>query len=383
MSYPSLADFLEELRQSGQLVRVEAQVSPNLEATEITSRVTHQGGPALLFGNVAGHGFPLLTNLLATDDRICRALGIRSPEDLETRIAELVQPTEPEGWFEKLKAAPTRTALRKLAPKLVKSALCQQIVRLGGDVDLGELPALRSRPLEPSPRITAGQVFTVNVPSGQPLLGCYDLGLLDRTRLAVGWLPHDEPARALAVYRQRGLKMPLAVVLGGDPAGLLAAMAPVPPELDGSSLAGLLRDKPREMVRCRTIDLEVPADADLVIEGQINPAAQEADFGLAAVPGGEYQRPRPAPVMEVTAISHRANPVFPALVPGDPPDEACVIRRFLHRVFTPLVRLAIPDLVAYDLPSFGAARAGPWSRSAKSTPARRGVRPMRSGACGS
>ena len=137
MSYASLADFLEDLRQSAQLVRVEAKVSPNLEAAEITSRVAHQGGPALLFGDVEGHDFPLLTNLLATDDRICRALGIRSPEDLEARIAELAQPTEPEGWFEKLKAAPTRTALRKLAPKSVKSGPCQQIVRLGGDVRSG------------------------------------------------------------------------------------------------------------------------------------------------------------------------------------------------------------------------------------------------------
>ncbi len=357
MSYASLADFLEDLRQSAQLVRVEAKVSPNLEAAEITSRVAHQGGPALLFGNVEGHDFPLLTNLLATDDRICRALGIRSPEDLEARIAELAQPTEPEGWFEKLKAAPTRTALRKLAPKSVKSGPCQQIVRLGGDVDLGQLPALRSRPLEPAPRITAGQVFATDAPSGLPLLGHYDFGVVDRTRLAVGWLPHDEPARALTVHRQRRMKMPLAVVLGGDPAGLLAAMAPVPPDLDGSSLAGLLRDKPRDMVRCRTIDLEVPADADLVLEGHIDPAEPEVDYGLAAVPGGEYQRSRPAPVMQVTAISHRANPVFPALVPGEPPDETCVIRRFLHRVFTPLVRLAIPNLVAYDLPLFGAARA--------------------------
>jgi 4-hydroxy-3-polyprenylbenzoate decarboxylase len=238
----------------------------------------------------------------------------------------------------------------------VKSAICQQIVRLGGDVDLGQLPALRSRPLEPAPRITAGQVFSIDASSGLPLLGRYDLGLLDRTRLAVGWLLHDEPARALSVYRQRRMTMPLAVVLGGDPAGLLAAMAPVPPDLDGSSLAGLLRDKPREMVKCRTIDLEVPADADLVLEGHIDPAEPEVEFGLTVVPGGQYQLSRPAPVMEATAVSHRANPVFPALVPGQPPDEACVIRRFLHRVFTPLVRLAIPDLAAYDLPLFGAAR---------------------------
>jgi 4-hydroxy-3-polyprenylbenzoate decarboxylase len=218
------------------------------------------------------------------------------------------------------------------------------------------LPALRSRPLEPAPRITAGQVFSIDASSGLPLLGRYDLGLLDRTRLAVGWLLHDEPARALSVYRQRRMTMPLAVVLGGDPAGLLAAMAPVPPDLDGSSLAGLLRDKPREMVKCRTIDLEVPADADLVLEGHIDPAEPEVEFGLTVVPGGQYQLSRPAPVMEATAVSHRANPVFPALVPGQPPDEACVIRRFLHRVFTPLVRLAIPDLAAYDLPLFGAAR---------------------------
>ena len=197
-------------------------------------------------------------------------------------------------------------------------------------------------------------------------------------------MAHDEPAQALSVYRQRGMKMPVAVVLGGDPAGLLAAMAPVPPELDGSSLAGLLRDKPREMVHCRTIETGGPCRRRPGAGGPHRPGrggGRVWAHGLCR--GGQYQRSRPAPVIEVTAISHRANPVFPALVPGRSPDEACVIRRFLHHVFTPLVRLAIPDLAAYDLPLFGAARGWIVASIRKTYAGQAGGRPMRFGACGS
>jgi 4-hydroxy-3-polyprenylbenzoate decarboxylase len=172
----------------------------------------------------------------------------------------------------------------------------------------------------------------------------------------VSWDAHDELAQLFDGYRQRNQRMPLAVVLGGHPAGLLAAVAPLPPQADVCALAGLLRDKALDLVRCRTIDLEVPVDAEMVLEGFLDPAEPTADVGTIASWGGHCRTIRGAPVMQVTALSHRSNPIYPAMVPGGPPDEICVVRRSLALVFLPLMRTAIPDLVDCDLPEFGAAR---------------------------
>ena len=356
MSYHCLAEFLEELGEAGELVRIEAAVDPVLEAAEITERTVRAGGPALLFGAVVGHQLPLLTNLLGTETRICRALGVESPGELAGRIGELIEPPEPEGWFEKIKTAPGRAALRRLPPRTVKTGACQQVVRLGGDVDLGELPVVQCRPREAGPTITAGELFAADAESGRVLVGRYDLRVLDRDRLAACWDPHDDAARLMTGYQERKERMPLAVVLGGDPSGLLAAMAPLPSGADVSALAGFFRNRPRDLVRCRSLELEVPTDAELVIEGYADPAEPPVDCGVLAASGGYYRSARRAPVIRVTAVTHRANPVYPALVPGPPPDEACVIHRTLGRIFLPLVRLAIPELVDYDLPVFGAGR---------------------------
>jgi 4-hydroxy-3-polyprenylbenzoate decarboxylase len=356
MTYPSLADFLESLRQNEELLLVETEVAPVLEVAEITRRVSQTGGPALLFGKIRGHEPPLVTNLLGTEARICRALGIESVEQLSGQIAELVAPAEPEGWLERLRPSPSRAMVGRVPPRVVKTGACQQIVRLASDVNLGELPAVQSGPEEAGRQLTAAQFFTADPESNLAFVGRYDLRVLDQNRLAACWLPYDEPARLLASYRQRDQRMPVAAVLGGDPAGLLAAMAPLPSHADISAVAGLLRGKARELVKCRTIGLEVPADAELVLEGYIDPAEPAVETGLLTGPGGLYERSRPAPVVHVTAITHRANPVVPAVIPGPAPDEACVVSQFLQRAFLPLVRLAIPELVDLELPLFGATR---------------------------
>jgi 4-hydroxy-3-polyprenylbenzoate decarboxylase len=356
MTYPSVAELLESLRQTGQLALVEAEVNPVLEVAEITNRLAQAGGTAILFGNVQGHEIPLVTHLLGTESRICHALGVESLTALSDQIAELVAPSEPESWLEKLRAVPARTALGKFAPKRAKTGACQQVVKLASDVDLGELPAIQSLPDEPGRRITSAQVFTADAESGRAVVGHYDLAVLDRRRLAACWLPHDSPARLLEGYRQRGQRMPVAVVLGGNPAGLLAAMAPLPPQAEVTAVAGFLRGSPQELVKCRSIALDVPADAEIILEGTIDPAEPPVETGLIAASGGYYQLSRPAAVIQVSAVTHRANPVFPALVRGPVPDEACAIHRFLERAFLPLVRQAIPDLVDLELPLFGTAR---------------------------
>ncbi len=356
MTYQSLAEFLESLRQNGELFLVTADVDPVLEVAEVTRRISQSGGAALLFGRIRGHETPLVTNLLGTESRLCRALGIESVEQLSKQIAELVEPAEPEGWLERLRPFPSRAVVGRVPPRLVKTGVSQQVVRLARDVDLGELPAVQSGPEELGRQLTAAQLFTAQAESNRTLVGRYDLRVLDRNRLAVCWLPYDEPARLLLEFRQRGQRMPVAAVLGGDPVGLLAAMAPLPSQMDVSAVAGLLRGRTRELVKCRTIGLEVPADAEVVIEGYVDPVEPPVDTGPLSTSGGYYEYSRPAPVMHVTAVTHRANSVVSAMIPGPSPDEACVVNRFLHQAFLPLVQLAIPELVDLALPQFGAAR---------------------------
>lgn len=355
MSYRCLADFLEDLGRIGDLVRVQVEVDPALELSDVTLRVAHSRGPALLFGAVKGHDMAVLTNLLATESRICRGLGVASLDEATARIEQLLAPSATEGWLDRLKGG-SHPALASMSPRCVKAAACQQIVRLASDVDLGRLPLLRTSPSQDGRSVAAATVFTAEPDSHRPVAGRFDLQQVDRTRLAVGWAAHDDHARLLRDYGLRNQKMPLAVVLGGDPAFLLAAAAPLPLGANVCGVAGVLREKPLDVVACRSIDLEVPAEAEVVIEGYCDPAHPPLTLGSLCTPLGCCGLPRMAPVMHVTAVTHRPNPIYTAMVPGPPPHEACTVNRAMQRVFLPLVRLTMPELVDYDLPEFAAAR---------------------------
>ncbi len=360
-----------------ELSRVEEDVDPALEVAEITARSAESGGAALLFGAVKGHGLPVATNLLATEGRICRALGVASLAEISERLARLLDVSAPEGWFERIKAGAQPAALGSVLPRKVRAAACQQIVRLGSDIDLGELPLLQSAAEETSRAISSAVVFSAEPDSHRPLCGRFDLQQIDRSRLAVCWAAYDEHARLLDEYRVRGRKMPVAVVIGGDPAFQLAAAAPLSEDSDVCALAGLLREKAIDVVACRGVDLEVPAEAEIVIEGFVDPveqgdrsdlprsgpkgASHKSDLspfmvGPMCAPLGHCTRPRPAQAMQVTAVTHRANPIFAAFVPGRPPHEFCTVVRSMQRVFLPLLRLSMPELVDFDLPEFAAAR---------------------------
>ena len=356
MSYRRLADFLDELQCAGELVRVRVEVNPELEAAEITARLAHRGGPAVLFEKPAGRDMPLLANLLGTESRICRALGAESPADAAERFALLANPAEPPGWFEKLAAPSHAAALGGVAPRRVRSAACQRVVRFGSDVDLGTLPIVRSASQEPAGVITAGVLLSAHPDTHAQVAGRWDLQQLGPDRLAVCWADCDDPARLLAEYRTRGEKMPLVVALGGDPAVLLAASAPLPPGVDACTVAGLFGEKPLDVVPCRSVDLVAPADAEIVLEGYVDPDEPPVEAGPLCTPSGHAGRPRPAPAMHITAVTHRADPIFPAMVLGTPPHESCVIAAALARLFLPLAKLAIVELVDYNLPMYGAAR---------------------------
>jgi 4-hydroxy-3-polyprenylbenzoate decarboxylase len=382
MPHRCLAEFLEELRNAGELSRIDDETDPAFRVAEMALESAKSGGPALLFGIVKGHNLPILCNLLATEGRICRALGSQAIDEVSDRIARLFDTSGPEGWFERLKGGGRPATLASVAPRKIKSAAVQQIVRLGSDLDLGELPLLQmiaytekgdcpnfrehrqvvvaeneTVPFAASEKtIPSAIVFSAEPDSHRPVSGRFDVLRIDRTRLAVCWADYDEHARLLAEYRERDQKMPLAVAIGGDPAFLLASAAPLPPGSDICAAAGLLREKPLDVVACRSIDLDMPAEAEIVLEGFVEPKGPTVMAGPLCGPMGHLSPPRPAVVMQVTAVTHRANPIFAVMILGRPPHESVTAARAMHRVFLPLARIAMPELVDYDLPEFAAAR---------------------------
>jgi len=356
MAYPALADYLEDLLQEGLLTRVDAEVDPAFEVAEITNRVAREGGAALLFGNIKGHRLPVVTNLLGSERRIARAAGGISLAKVADRVAGQLLPPDGGGWLGRLTGSPHPSDLGKYRPRSVNSGPCQQVVKLASDVDLAELPALRCGPHEPRPTLTAALVIVADPETGRQQMGRLDVEVLDAQRVAVCWTDRDEQAPWLAEYRLRELPMPVAIALGGDPAVLLAACAPLAPGADRWSLAGLLREKPVELVACRQIDLKVPADAEIVIEGTIDTAAPLVTAGPRVMPGGFYTHAEQAPAVDVAAVTHRVNPVFPAMVPGGPPCESLIVERAMWRMLMPAIKLAIPELVDLQLPLFGGVR---------------------------
>jgi 4-hydroxy-3-polyprenylbenzoate decarboxylase len=351
-----LSDFLEELGEAGELVRVEAEVDPRLEIAEITARVCRAGGSALLFPAVRGHEIPVLTNLLGSEARLCRALGVAALGELCGRVARLIAPAEGAGWLDRLRGVGPAAALANVLPRQVRAAACQQIVRLGSDVDLGVLPLVQAAPQDAGRAVAAAPVYTAEPDSHRQLSACYDLVPLGRDRLAVGWAAGDEPARLLVEYRRRQGRMPLAVALGGEPAAVLAAAAGWSPQLDTFALAGLLGQRPLDVVACRSVELAVPAETEIVLEGYVDPGEPPVPSGPRVTPLGLYGPPQPAPAMHVTAVTQRANPVYWAMLPGPPPNEMGIIHRAMAGVLLPLVQLGIAELVDYDLPLLGGGR---------------------------
>jgi 4-hydroxy-3-polyprenylbenzoate decarboxylase len=356
MNYRSLADFLEDLRELGEMDRIDDEIDPAGEAAELVRKTAREKGSALLFTALRSHDLPVAVNLFVTEERICRGLGVAALADLTERIERIVSPPESKGVFSRLIGSSPTITLDGIAPRTVKSAACQQIVRLGGDVDLTQLPLLQSDACEKQRTMPAAPLVTCAPDSRRVVSGRFDLQLIDRQRLAVCLDDCDEPARLWREYRRRNEKMPLAIVLGGEPVFMLASAAVLPGDLDACSLAGLFRGKPLDVVACRTVDLAVPAEAEIVLEGYFDPQNQPIEAGPMLSPVGEPTAARMVPAMHVAAVTQRANPVYPAVVYGPPPHEASAIGRAMARVFLPVVKAAIEELVDYDLPEFGASR---------------------------
>ncbi len=356
MAYKSLWEFVHRLEQAGDLVRVRVPVSAELEITEIADRVMKsppERNKALLFENVRGAEMPVLINMFGSARRMAWALGVDDLEELRYRLERLIKPEIPRGLSDKLRlGAELLPVLRAVGPRMVTKGACQEVV-ITDSPSLDRLPILKSWPKDGGRFITLPQVITRDPRTGKRNVGMYRLQVYDERTLGMHWQLHKGGAEHARVAREMGIEhLPVAVALGGDPAEIWVASAPLPPDIDEYMLAGWLRGKPVELVKCVTQPLEVPADADIVIEGYVNVTElrTEGPFGDHT---GYYTPPDLYPVMHVTAITHRRRPIYPATIVGRPPMEDYWMGKATERLFLPLLQLFIPEVLDMNMPAEG------------------------------
>ena len=352
MAYSSLREFVKALDRAGELKRIKTNVSPDLEITEITDRVSKTGGPALLFENVAGSAMPLLINTYGSDTRMAMALGVADLGDIAADIEGLITLGPPESFLEKVKVLRLLSQLANFPPKTVKRGACQEVVLTGEHVSLDVLPLLKCWPLDADKYITLPQVLTHSLRTGQRNVGTYRLQKLSPTALAMHWQIHHDGAAHHREYQQAGEPMPVAVAIGGDPVMSYIGTAPLPSGIDELLFAGYLRKANVAMVPAKTIDMLVPADADIVIEGYVEPdeTCIEGPFGDHT---GFYSLPDEYPVCRITAITHRKRPIYQTIIVGKPPMEDGCMGTATARIFLPLIKMQLPELVDMHLPVFG------------------------------
>ncbi len=348
MSYRDLRQWLEALRKAGELAEVTAEVDPHLEITEIVDRTVKAGGPALLFRNVKGSRLPLLINQFGTERRMCMALGVQRLEQITDRICDVLELTQPQGLLDKVRALGKLKSLADARPKIVRSGPCQEVVVDPPDLDL--LPIMTCWPDDGGPFVTLPSVITRDPRTGGRNVGMYRLQKHGPRSLGLHWQIHKDAA---ADWRLGAGRMEVAIALGTDPVTTYSGSAPLPKHVDELMMAGFLRGDPVELVQCRTVDLQVPAQAEIVIEGYCERGVLEPEGPFGDHTG--YYTPRePFPVLHVTAMTMRRDAIYPSIVVGVPPAEDVWLGKATERIFLPAVRLTNPEVVDYDLPVAGA-----------------------------
>ncbi len=357
MAYRDLRDFLELLEQKGQLRRIRVEVDPSLEMTEISDRVLRAGGPALLFENVKGHSMPVLTNLFGTPERVALGMGqdsVSALRDVGETLAFLRQPEPPKGMREAWDQLPVWKQVLNLSPKEVRSAPCQDRVWQGDDVDLGKIPVQTCWPGDAGPLITWGLVITRGPNKPRQNLGIYRQQVIGKNRVIMRWLAHRGGALDLLEFQKAnpGKPFPVCVALGADPATILGAVTPVPDNLSEYGFAGLLRGAKTEVVKALGSDLQVPASAEIVLEGFIYPddMAPEGPFGDHT---GYYNEVERFPVFTIERITMRKDPIYHSTYTGRPPDEPAILGVALNEVFVPILRKQFPEITDFYLPPEG------------------------------
>lgn len=352
MAYKDLRDFIDRLDSAGELKRIRTPVSPDLEITEVADRAIKSDGPALLFENPTGYDIPVLINAFGSDKRMAMALGVERIDEIAGRIVDMIKTDPPKGFIEKLKMLPSLIDLSKSFPKSVSSGPCQEVVLKGQDATLDKFPVLKCWPLDGGPFITLPAVFTKDPETGARNVGMYRMHVYDGRTTGMHWHAHKVGARHYAGYERMGKRMEVAVALGGDPVITYSATAPLPEDFDEMIFAGFIRKKPVEMVKCVSVDLEVPADAEIVLEGYVDPGTRrvEGPFGDHT---GYYSLADEYPVFHITTVTHRKKPIYPATIVGKPPMEDCWMAKATERIFLPLIKTQLPELVDMNLPIEG------------------------------
>lgn len=355
LNYRSLQEFIQAIDEAGELKRISAEVDPRLEVTEIADRVMKQpaGGAALLFENVKGSDIPLGINLFGSSKRMAMALGVEALDDIGDRLSEMLKLEVPDSLMGKLAMLPMLKEMASFPPRSVRSGACQEVVLQGDDIDLSALPVMTCWPDDGGPYITLPLVITKDPENGIRNVGMYRMQVIDRNTTAMHWQRHKVGARHFELARQKGERMEVAVALGGDPATMFSATAPLPPVIDEFIFTGFLRRRPMELVKGVTVDLEVPAEAEIVLEGYVDPTEDlilEGPFGDHT---GFYSLADYYPAFHVTAVTMRRNPVYPSTIVGKPPMEDYYLGHATERIFLPLTRLIMPEIVDYHMPAEG------------------------------
>ncbi|MEE8267742.1 MAG: menaquinone biosynthesis decarboxylase [Gemmatimonadales bacterium] len=361
MPLNSLRQFVSAIEDQGELVRISHPVRARLEIAEIADRVMKSpgGGPALLFEHVLlddgqRSPVPVVINVFGSMTRMCLAFGVEDLDTIGGRITELLNPKVPKGLLGKLAMVPKLAEVAKFPPKTRKGRAPSQEVVLEGDAcDLTRLPILTTWPQDGGPYLTLPLVITRDPDSGVRNVGMYRVQVLGPRSLAMHWQRHKVGAAHWREMAARGERMPVAMALGGDPASIYSGSAPLPPTIDEFIFAGFLRKAPVELVKAKTCDLDVPAEADIVIEGYIDPAEDLVLEGPFGDHTGFYSLADYYPEVHVTAITQRADPLYPATLVGRPPMEDFYMGHATERIFLPLLRLTVPEIVDYHMPAPG------------------------------
>jgi 4-hydroxy-3-polyprenylbenzoate decarboxylase len=345
-----LRDWIALLEREGELVRVQAEVDPHLEMTEIVDRTVKAGGPALLFERPKGSEHPLLINQFGTERRMCLAFGVERLDDVGGKLGDVLEMQPPQGLVEKVKGLAKLKSIADSRPKSVRSGPCQEVVLCGHDVNLDLLPIQTCWPGDAGPFITLPAVITRDPKTGTRNVGMYRMQKIDRRSTYMHWQIHKDGRMD---YLATDGRLEVAVALGLDPITTYAASAPLPKHIDELMLAGFLRGDAVELVKGKTVDLEVPASAEIVLEGYVETGDEgiEGPFGDHT---GYYSPPEPFPVFHLTAMTMRRDAIYPSIVVGKPPAEDAWLGKATERIFLPAVRMSVPEIVDYDLPVAGA-----------------------------
>lgn len=357
MSFKDLRDFIDLLEQKGELKRIQTEVDPYLEITEISDRTLRAGGPALLFENPKGSNIPLLANLFGNTRRIALAMGqedISGLRDVGKLLAFLKEPTPPTGWKDLWQSLPNYKSVLNVAPNVKKSAPCQEVIIEEEDVDLSMFPIQTCWPEDVAPLVTWPLVITKGPEKKRQNLGIYRMQLLGRNKLIMRWLSHRGGALDFKEWQQHhpGEAFPVSIAIGADPATILATVTPVPDTLSEYAFAGLLRNSKTDVIKSLTNDLQVPASAEIVLEGVIE-AGEMADEGPYGDHTGYYNEVEQFPVFTVKRITHRKDPIYHSTYTGRPPDEPAMLGVALNEVFIPLLQQQFPEITDFYLPPEG------------------------------